>query len=55
MSDTGRLLLAKEDGVVGGIACLKKLREDTCEIKRMYVQPRFPWKENLGTVAVQIN
>jgi len=41
MADTGRLLLAKENGVAGGIACLKKIREGACEIKRMYVQPAF--------------
>ena len=45
MSDTGRLLLAKEHGVTGGIACLKKIREDICEIKRMYVQPEFRGKK----------
>ena len=45
MSDTGRLLLAKEGGVVAGIACLKKLREDICEIKRMYVQPQIRGKK----------
>ena len=45
MADTGRLLLAKEGGVVGGIACLKMLRENTCEIKRMYVQPEFRGKK----------
>lgn len=41
LAATGRLLLAKEDGVIGGMACFKKIREDTCEIKRMYVQPAF--------------
>ena len=41
MAETGRLLIAKEEGVAGGIACLKKLREDTCEVKRMYVKPGF--------------
>ena len=45
MADTGRLLLAKENGMVGGIACLKKIREDTCEIKRMYVRPGFRGKK----------
>ena len=45
MANTGRLLLAKENGVVGGIACLKKIRKDTCEIKRMYVQPQFRGKK----------
>ncbi len=45
MSNTGRLLLAREGGVIGGIACLKKIRGDTCEIKRMYVQPQFRGKK----------
>ena len=41
LADSGRLLLAKEDEVAVGIACLKKIRDDTCEIKRMYVQPAY--------------
>ena len=45
LADTGRLLLAKESGVVGGMACLKKLRENIGEIKRMYVQPEFRGKK----------
>ena len=45
MSETGRLLLAREDGITGGIACLKKIRDDTCEIKRMYVQPQLRGKK----------
>lgn len=44
LTDTGRLLLANIDGEIGGIACLKKIRSDTCEIKRMYVQPSFRGK-----------
>ena len=44
MAETGRLLIAKEEGVAGGIVCLKKLRDDTCEVKRMYVKPGFRGK-----------
>ena len=44
LADTGRLLLAKENEVIGGMACLKKIRKSTCEIKRMYVQPAFRGK-----------
>ena len=42
---TGRLLLAKDGDRVAGTAFLKKLREDTCEIKRMYVRPEFRGKK----------
>lgn len=35
----GRILLAMEDNVVVGIACLRRMAPDTAEIKRMYVQP----------------
>lgn len=45
MSETGRLLLAKENDEIGGVACLKKIRNDTCEIKRLYVQPMFRGKK----------
>jgi GNAT superfamily N-acetyltransferase len=37
----GRLLLATEAPYSAGLACLKKLREDIGEIKRMYVRPEF--------------
>jgi len=36
---SGRLLLAREEGVAAGVACMKSIREDTCEIKRMYIRP----------------
>ena len=42
---TGRLLLAKEGDRAVGTAFLKKLREDTCEVKRMYVRPEFRGKK----------
>ncbi len=35
----GRLLLAVEDGQAVGVGCLKRLRPDTAEVKRMYVRP----------------
>ena len=41
LADTGRLLVAKIDGKIGGTACLKGIRNNACEIKRMYVQPDF--------------
>ena len=37
----GRLLLAVEDSRAVGIACMRRIREDIGEIKRMYVRPEF--------------
>jgi GNAT superfamily N-acetyltransferase len=37
----GRLMLATEGSYPAGLACLKKLRKDIAEIKRMYVRPEF--------------
>lgn len=37
----GRLLLAFQLNVSAGVIFLKKIRADTCEIKRMYVAPEF--------------
>jgi len=37
----GRLLLAIERGHVAGIACMRRIRTDMGEIKRMYVRPEF--------------
>ncbi len=37
----GWLLLADHDEEVAGIACMQRIREDTGEIKRMYVRPEF--------------
>lgn len=38
---TGCLLLAKIGGETVAMACLKGIRENTCEIKRMYVRPNY--------------
>lgn len=40
----GRLLLASYEDQVIGIACMRRIREDTGEIKRMYVRPRLRGK-----------
>ena len=37
----GRLLLAEQDGRVVGLGCLKKLKDDIGEIKRMYVRSEY--------------
>lgn len=48
----GHLLLAKEGPNVAGIVCLKKLRNDMGEIKRMYVRPEFRGK-GLGRALIE--
>lgn len=40
----GRLLLATEGSRLAGIGCLRRIRDDTGEIKRMYVRPEFRGK-----------
>jgi GNAT superfamily N-acetyltransferase len=37
----GRLLLASEEDQVAGLGCLKKIRGEMGELKRMYVRPEF--------------
>jgi GNAT superfamily N-acetyltransferase len=37
----GRLLLAIEGGCAAGLACMRRIREDVGEIKRMYVRPGY--------------
>ena len=37
----GRLLLAIEGARAAGIACMRRIRKDIGEIKRMYVRPEF--------------
>lgn len=37
----GRLLLAVEGTQAAGIACMRRIREEIGEIKRMYVRPEF--------------
>ena len=51
LNESGRLLLAKESGEIGGIICLKKIRDDVCEVKRLYVRPNFRGKK-LGKMLI---
>lgn len=37
----GHLLLASEGSRAAGIACMRRIRKDIVEIKRMYVRPEF--------------
>ncbi len=41
----GCLMLAKEREQVAGIACIKKIRDGVCEIKRIYVRPGYRGKK----------
>lgn len=44
MPPDGRLLLAQDDGLIAGCICLKKLRQNIGEVKRLYVKPAFRGK-----------
>jgi GNAT superfamily N-acetyltransferase len=48
----GRLLLIEVDEQIAGLACMKKLNNTICEIKRMYVRPDFRGR-GLGGLLLQ--
>jgi GNAT superfamily N-acetyltransferase len=48
----GRLLLATEESQAAGIACMKRIRRDMGEIKRMYVRPEFRGR-GIGRVLLE--
>ena len=48
----GRLLLVEVDGKIAGTISLRKIRNDSGEIKRMYVRPKFRG-ENLGNLMIE--
>jgi len=47
----GRLLLASSDGEYAGCVALRALDEQTCEMKRMFVYPRFQGRRVGRTLA----
>lgn len=54
MPPDGHLLLANLDGIPVGVVFLKKLREDACEVKRMYVRPGYRGKRIGYTLLEQL-
>ena len=48
----GRLFLVEVDGEIAGTISLRKIREDTGEIKRMYIKPKFRGKK-LGNLLIE--
>jgi len=49
---SGRLLLAITDGKTAGCIALRKLTEDTCEMKRLYLRTEFRG-QGLGRLMVE--
>ncbi|MDO4273383.1 MAG: GNAT family N-acetyltransferase [Eubacteriales bacterium] len=48
----GRLYLAYEDGKAAGCIGLRKMDNETCEMKRLYVRPEFRGK-HIGNQLIQ--
>ena len=48
----GRVLLVEVDGHIAGTSSLRKIRNDSGEIKRMFVRPKFRGKK-LGNLMIE--
>jgi ribosomal protein S18 acetylase RimI-like enzyme len=54
---TGGIILCRSDGMFAGCIAIRKLDENVCELKRMYVNPNFQGKgigKNLLEKALQL-
>ena len=49
---SGRLLLASEEDQTAGCIALRKLTDDTCEMKRLYLRPQYRGR-GLGHAMVE--
>ena len=50
----GRLYLAYSDGVLAGSIALRKIDEERCELKRMYIKPEFRRRGIARTLVKQL-
>jgi len=49
---TGRLLLAMQDGVPAGCVAVRRIGDDVCEMKRLFVRPAFR-RRGIGVALAQ--